>query len=90
MGAVNEAGGDWYDIISLGGGDVALVIGDVVEGRRRSLDDGLRQLRRATANGPRDLDELCDHVVRALCQGTVEQDDIVLLAVRMHHPPESG
>lgn len=208
MGAVNEAGGDWYDIISLGRGDVALVIGDVVghgaqaapamaqlrgvlrgfartngrrpaavvgqlndfafatglgemttlvyialsvaagtlrltnaghcppllldsrghtrfleggrsfplgilnsgvqtemtgdldpgmtlllytdglvEGRRRSLDDGLRPLRRATANGPRDLDELCDHVVRALCQGTVQHDDIALLAVRMHHSP---
>ena len=208
MGAVNEAGGDWYDIISLGGGDLALVIGDVVghgpeaapamaklrgalrrfagtngrspasvvgrlndfafatglgemttlvyialslsartlrltnaghcppllldsggharfleegrslplgilnpgvqtemtrelnpgmtlllytdgllEGRRRPLDDGLRQLRRATANGPRDLDDLCDHVVRVLRQDTVQRDDIALLAVRMHYPP---
>lgn len=116
--------GDWYDIISLGGGDIALVIGDAVghgaeaapamvklrgalqgfagtngrspatvvgqkAGRCPPLAlDGIRQLRRATANGPRDIDELRDQVLRALGQDTVQQDDIALLAVRIHLPPE--
>ena len=62
----------------------------LVEGRRRSLDDGLRQLRRATANGPRDLDDLCDHVVRVLRQDMGQHDDIALLAVRMREPPGLG
>ena len=54
----------------------------LVESRTRSLGDGLRQLRRATANGPKEVDALCDHLLQVLRQGEVQQDDIALLTIR--------
>lgn len=54
----------------------------LVESRTRSLGDGLRQLRRATANGPKEMDALCDHLLEVLRQGQVQQDDIALLTIR--------
>jgi serine phosphatase RsbU (regulator of sigma subunit) len=58
----------------------------LVESRTRPLGDGLRQLRRATANGPKEPDALCHHLLEVLRQGEVQQDDIALLAVRFDPP----
>ena len=58
----------------------------LVESRTRSLDDGLRQLRRATANGPHEPEALCDHLLEVLGQGDGPEDDIALLAIRVNAP----
>ena len=64
-------------------GSTLLLFSDgLVESRSQPLGDGLRQLRRAVANGPSDLEALCDHVV-AVCLGSQPaDDDVSLLAVR--------
>jgi PAS domain S-box-containing protein len=64
-------GGDWYDVISLGGGRVALVVGDVmghgvraaaVMGQLRTATRTLASLDLQPAEVLRHLDELMDHL----------------------------
>ena len=66
-----QVGGDWYDVIELGAGRTALVIGDVMgRGVRAAAVMGqLRAAIRAYARldlAPADLLELCDGAVRDL------------------------
>lgn len=64
------------------GATVFLFTDGLVEGRRQSLPEGLAQLRRAVANGPADLETLCDHVLNASASGMPVDDDRSLLALR--------
>lgn len=54
----------------------------VVEGGGGGQREGLQKLRRAIANGPRDIEKLCDHVLE-VCTGEPRDDDASLLAVRL-------
>ncbi len=64
-------------------GHTLLVYTDgLVESRRQPITEGLAQLRRAAANGPRDLGSLCEHVLSA-CTGTSPRgDDVAVVAIR--------
>lgn len=54
----------------------------LVESRTTSLEQGLHRLEQAVADGPDDVDDLCDHVL-ATCLRTLQRDDdICLLAVK--------
>ncbi|WP_239381817.1 SpoIIE family protein phosphatase [Frankia sp. CIT1] len=71
-----EVGGDWYDVIELGAGRIALVIGDVMgRGVRAAAVMGqLRAAVRAYARldlAPADVLELLDGVVRDLTQDSI-------------------
>lgn len=79
----------------LGGGpkpdaEVRLVPGSVlllftaglVQSRDTSMTEGLQQLRRAVANGPADLEALCDHVLE-VCLRDPRDDDVSVLAVSL-------
>ncbi len=81
-----EVGGDWYDVIDLGAGRTALVIGDVMgRGVRAAAVMGqLRAAVRAYARldlPPADLLELLDGVVRDL-----SEDSIVTCVYAVHDP----
>jgi serine phosphatase RsbU (regulator of sigma subunit)/anti-sigma regulatory factor (Ser/Thr protein kinase) len=55
----------------------------LVERRGRAIDEGLDDLRRAAADGPREPEQLVEHILERLV-GTAERgDDIALLAVRL-------
>lgn len=79
----------------LGGGpkpdaDVRLIPGSVlllftaglVQSRDTSMTEGLQRLRRAVANGPTDLEALCDHVLE-VCLRQSRADDVSVLAVSL-------
>ena len=53
----------------------------LVERRRTPLDEGLAALQQAAAQGPRDLELMCDYLVEKLVVGPTD-DDIALLVVR--------
>jgi len=53
----------------------------LVEDRRMPLTEGLEKLRTATMEGPKDIEEFCDYVLRRLAQGRDVQDDIAVLAI---------
>jgi PAS domain S-box-containing protein len=55
----------------------------LIERRNESLDDGLERLKRTVAEAPQDLEQVCDHCVRALVGEGGPSDDIALLAIRM-------
>ncbi len=62
------------------GATLVLFTDGLVEGRRLAIGDGLAQLRLAAANGPSDLEDLCDHVMSACTDGRSSDDDVSLLA----------
>jgi serine phosphatase RsbU (regulator of sigma subunit) len=69
--------------LSLATGATLLLFTDgLVEDRRLPIGVGLARLRLAAANGPADLEGLCDHVLRACTDGRSPGDDVSLLAVR--------
>jgi len=53
----------------------------LVEDRRMPLTEGLEKLRTASMEGPEDIEEFCDYVLRRLAQGRDVQDDIAVLAI---------
>lgn len=59
-----------------------LYTGGLVESRRVPRALGMEQLRRAAADGPFDLEALCDRILQACTDDLRRDDDICLLAVR--------
>jgi serine phosphatase RsbU (regulator of sigma subunit)/anti-sigma regulatory factor (Ser/Thr protein kinase) len=65
-------------------GSTLLLYSDgLVERRGRSIDDGLERLRSAVADGPRNPEQLVDHVIERVVGSDVRTDDIALLAFRL-------
>src|ERR1044072_6929404 len=82
-----QVGGDWYDVIELGGGRTALVVGDVMGrgGRAAAVMGRLRAAVRAYARldlPPADLLESLDGIVREL-----GEDQIVTCIYAVFEPP---
>jgi serine phosphatase RsbU (regulator of sigma subunit) len=77
------------------GSTLFLYTDGLVEGRDLPLDEGIARLGAAlTELAARPLDELCDEVIERLRPAGL-QDDIALVAVRLHpedrpRPPEPG
>ena len=77
------------------GSTLFLYTDGLVEGRDLPLDDGIARLKAALAElADRPLDELVDAVIERL-QPTVLQDDVALVAIRLHpedrpRPREAG
>jgi serine phosphatase RsbU (regulator of sigma subunit) len=68
------------------GSTVLLYTDGLTERRAQSLDTGLSRLRQALQElGGLELDALCDEVLRRLLPDQAE-DDVALVAVRLHHP----
>jgi serine phosphatase RsbU (regulator of sigma subunit) len=66
------------------GATLLLYTDGLVEGRDLPLDDGIGRLRAALAElGDQPLDELCDAVIERLRPERL-QDDIALVAIRLH------
>ncbi len=61
----------------------------LIERRGESLDDGLRRLTEALADGPEKLEDLADHLLARLLGDAAPGDDIALLTVRAL-PPAPG
>jgi hypothetical protein len=95
------AGGDWYDVIALGGSRVAVVIGDIV-GKGVQAAAAMGQLRSATralvnrVEDPGRLLEALDDYVRATGQGLFSSLALVVIdadagtarhAIAGHPPP---
>lgn len=71
------------EVVGLAPGSTLLLFSTgVVEGVEGVQSEGLQQLRRAIANGPREIEKLCDHVLE-VCAGEPRDDDVSLLAVRL-------
>jgi anti-anti-sigma factor len=64
------------------GSTLLLYTDGLVERRARSIDDGLEALRAAMADGPGDLDRLCDDGVLGILPSDAPPDDVAVLAVR--------
>jgi serine phosphatase RsbU (regulator of sigma subunit) len=61
-------------------GDTLLLCTDgLLESRARSIASGSRQLRDAFRQGPDDMDALADHIVGAMSDSRVQEDDVALL-----------
>jgi GAF domain-containing protein/anti-sigma regulatory factor (Ser/Thr protein kinase) len=72
------------EVLELPIGTVLLLYSDgLVERRGRSIDDGLDELRRAALGGPREPEELVEHVLERMVGDAERGDDIALLAVRL-------
>lgn len=88
--AGTQVGGDWYDVIDLGAGRTALVLGDVIgRGVRAAAVMGqLRSAVRAYAQlelSPADVLEMLDHVV-----GQMGAEQIVTCLVAVFDPRDSS
>ena len=55
----------------------------LVEDRDTPLDEGLRRLREAALDGPRDLEAFCSHLMRRAIGTLPCDDDVALLAVQL-------
>ncbi|MGN6242745.1 MAG: SpoIIE family protein phosphatase [Motilibacteraceae bacterium] len=67
---------------------VVLYTDGLVESRGLDLDHGLDALREALDTAPDDLDALCDDVLTRLGRDAAHDDDVALLAARLHALPE--
>ncbi len=65
------------------GSTMLLFTDGLVESRTVPRVTGLDRLRRAAAEGPAPLEELCDHVLRVCTRSLRRDDDICLLGVRV-------
>jgi anti-sigma regulatory factor (Ser/Thr protein kinase) len=71
--------------MTLGAGSTLLLYTDgLVERRGQSIDEGIAHLEAVLSDAPESLEDLCDHVLRALAPEPERDDDIALLAVRPH------
>ena len=66
------------------GSRLALYTDGLVESRDVDIDDGLRRLARAIAEGPADLEALCDEVLADLGRDEDHDDDVALLVADLH------
>ena len=71
-------------VVELPVGTVLLLYTDgLVERRGRPIDDGLEELRQAAADGPREPEQLVEHILERIVGSAERGDDIALLAVRL-------
>ena len=71
-------------VVELPAGSVLLLYSDgLVERRGHSIDEGLARVSAAVADGPRNPEQLVEHVVERLVGSTERGDDIALLAFRL-------
>ncbi len=72
------------DVVELPVGTVLLLYTDgLVERRGRPIDDGLAELQRAARDGPREPEQLVEHILERLVGTDEREDDIAMLAVRV-------
>ena len=72
------------EILELPVGAILVLYTDgLVERRGESIDEGLDRLRVAVSEGPREPEQLVEHVLRQLVGSGERGDDIALLAVRL-------
>jgi serine phosphatase RsbU (regulator of sigma subunit)/anti-sigma regulatory factor (Ser/Thr protein kinase) len=72
------------ETVELPVGSVLLLYTDgLIERRSRSLDEGLDLLRAAVGDGPREPEQLVEHVLQRLVGDEVRADDVALLAARI-------
>lgn len=64
------------------GSVLVLFTAGLVQSRHTAMTEGLQQLRRAVANGPGDLESLCDHILEA-CLREPSESDVSVLAVKL-------
>jgi len=64
------------------GSTIVMYTDGLVEERGESIDVGLEALKQAAMDGPREPEELCDHVVATLLADRPATDDIAVLVVR--------
>lgn len=68
---------------SLSEGSLLVLYTDgLVERRGRSIGEGLAHLKRAVAQGPREPEALCDHLLASLLGDNVAEDDVALLVLQ--------
>lgn len=65
------------------GSRLLLYTDGLVESRHSDLDDGLSALTAAFAEGPDDLDGLCDHIMLRLGRDQGHDDDVALLVAQL-------
>lgn len=82
LGAVDDAGRPEETLHLAPRSTLFLFTDGLVESRATSRGEGLERLRRAAADGPQDLERLCDHVLEVCAAGNRRDDDMCLLAVR--------
>ena len=72
------------EVLELPVGTVLLLYSDgLVERRGRPIDEGLDELVRAAQTGPREPEELVEHILARMVGENERGDDIALLAVRL-------
>jgi serine phosphatase RsbU (regulator of sigma subunit)/anti-sigma regulatory factor (Ser/Thr protein kinase) len=73
-----------HAVLELPVGSVLVLYSDgLVERRGRTIDEGLDELRRAALDGPREPEELVEHLLARMVGDAERGDDIALLAVRL-------
>jgi serine phosphatase RsbU (regulator of sigma subunit)/anti-sigma regulatory factor (Ser/Thr protein kinase) len=65
------------------GSVLVLYTDGLVERRGRAIDEGFERLREATKRGPREPEQLVEHILEEMVGGEERGDDIALLAVRL-------
>jgi serine phosphatase RsbU (regulator of sigma subunit)/anti-sigma regulatory factor (Ser/Thr protein kinase) len=71
-------------VVELPAGSVLILYTDgLVERRGRPIDDGFELLREAARTGPRDPEQLVEHILERLVGSDERGDDIALLAIRL-------
>jgi len=89
-GPVGDSAGSHRPVAAerLEAGSTLLLFTDgLVESRDVARAVGLRRLRQAASDGPDDLDDLCDHVLRTCTAELRRDDDICIVGVRLHAAP---
>lgn len=64
------------------GSVLVLFTAGLVQNGHTAMTEGLRQLRRAVANGPGDLESLCDHILE-VCLREPGEEDVSVLAAKL-------
>jgi PAS domain S-box-containing protein len=72
-------------------GDTLLLYTDgLIEERKRSIDEGLEALEDAVGRAPKELEELCDFVLKEILSDREAVDDTALVALRLLEPAAEG
>jgi anti-sigma regulatory factor (Ser/Thr protein kinase) len=65
-------------------GDTMFLYTDgLIEERHRSIDEGLEELKEVVTRGPKDLEALCDFVLKEILSDRDAVDDTALVAIRL-------